>query len=232
MGAIVSSIFRVYLDLKAVISELCQTKLAFDSLLARVSNVTPPGPNPSKSYWQEEPPFPSLVDAQSPVLPTTADVVVIGSGISGASVVYTILHQAHNRGDSPRIVVLEARSLCSGATGRNGGHIKCSPYVEFAGLKARFGVERAKELISFQRRHLALILDFVQQNEDLKVSEAREVQTVDTFTDEKMWNEAKTMVQELRQDAPDLAEGIVVHDGTEACEVSFIISSSIWYLTK
>lgn len=37
----------------------------------------------------------------------------------------------------------------------------------------------------------------------------------------------KKMVQELRQDAPDMAEDIVLHDGTEACEVGFTFSSSI-----
>lgn len=226
MGAIVSSIQRVYLDLSAVISELSQTKRSFDSLLARLSMVTPLVPNPSKSYWQEDPPFPNLVDVQSPELPTTADIVIIGSGISGASVAYTILSQSSKRGISPRVVVLEARNLCSGATGRNGGHIKCSPYTEYAGLKARFGREHAKKLLHFQRRHLAILLELVQQEEDLKISEAREVQTVDVFTDQKMWNEAKKMVQELRQDVPEMAEDVVVHDGTEACEVSPIFTLS------
>ena len=222
MGAIFSSIRRICLDLSAIISELSQTKHSFDSLLARISTVTPPVPNSSLSYWQEDPPFPNLVDVQSPNLPTTADIIVIGSGISGASAAYTILNQSDKLGISPEIVVLEARDLCTGATGRNGGHIKCSPYVEYAGLKARFGVQQAKKLLSFQRRNLAVILDFVRQNDLLKASEAREVQTVDVFTDEEMWIKAKRMVQELRQDIPDMAKDIVVHDGTEACEVSFI----------
>lgn len=227
MGAIFSSIRRVYLDLSAVIIELGQTKHAFESLIARVSIVTPPVPNPSKSYWQEYPPFPNLVDAQSPDLPTTTDIVIIGSGMSGASVAYTILNQSHLRAASPGIVVLEARDLCSGATGRNGGHIKCSPYMEYPRLKARFGEKCAKKILDFQRRHLAVLLDFVQQNEDLKVSEAREVQTLDIFTDEGLWNEAKKNVQGLAQDAPDMVEDIVIHDGPEACEVSFISFPSI-----
>ena len=125
MGAIFSSIRRICLDLSAIISELSQTKHSFDSLLARISIVTPPVPNSSLSYWQEDPPFPNLVDVQSPNLPTTADIIVIGSGISGASAAYTILNQSDKIGISPEIVVLEARDLCTGATGRNGGHIKC-----------------------------------------------------------------------------------------------------------
>ncbi|KAL4894641.1 FAD dependent oxidoreductase-domain-containing protein [Aspergillus ambiguus] len=218
MGPVLSSIRRLYLDLSTVISELNHTKRSFDALLTRLSTVTPPVPNPSKSYWQEDPPFPNLVDAQSPDLPTTADIVIIGSGISGASVAYTILTQSSKRGASPKVVLVEARKLCSGATGRNGGHIKCSPYLEYAGLKARFGREHAKKLLQFQRRHLAVLLELAQQNEDLKISEVREVETVDTFTDETTWNEAKKMVHELRQDAPDMAEDVVIHDGTEACD--------------
>ena len=148
MGGILSSIVRVYGDLNTVISELSRTKRSFDSFLARVSIVTPPISNPSISFWQEDPPFPQLVDAHSSTLPTTTDIVILGSGISGASVAYTILNQSDKRGTSPRIVILEARDLCSGVSGRNGGHIKCSPYMEYAGLKTRFGMEHTMKLLN------------------------------------------------------------------------------------
>lgn len=76
-----------------------------------------PSKNPNKSYWQHIPH--ALADTQSPTLPADADIIVIGSGIIGASVTKTILDQD----PSARIVVCDARQLCSGATGRNGGQL-------------------------------------------------------------------------------------------------------------
>jgi hypothetical protein len=81
--------------------------------------VTPPRPNPTVSYWQETPDV--IADLRStPNLPETADVVVIGSGISGACIAYNLL--CGNAG--LQVVMLEARQACSGATGRNG---MCKP---------------------------------------------------------------------------------------------------------
>jgi hypothetical protein len=66
---------------------------------------------------------------------------------------------------------------------------------------------------------MPLLLDMVQQM-GLDSAEAREVETVDVFTDAKVWNEAKKMVQQSREDVPDTAEDILVHDGSSGCEVS------------
>ena len=49
-------------------------------------------------------------------LPLTADYVVIGSGISGTCISWFLLEQ----NPQLQVVVLEAREVCSGATGRNG----------------------------------------------------------------------------------------------------------------
>jgi monoamine oxidase len=76
-----------------------------------------PVPAPTVSYWQV--PEHPLASYRSP-FPESADVVIIGSGITGISIARTLVeHDA-----SLNVVILEARKLCSGATGRNGGHIK------------------------------------------------------------------------------------------------------------
>ena len=77
--------------------------------------VEAPHENPTESYWQEPPdPIADLRSTQD--LPAQADYVVIGSGISGACIALNLL----NRRPNAKVVILEARSACSGATGRNG----------------------------------------------------------------------------------------------------------------
>lgn len=76
---------------------------------------TLPRPNPTVSGWQDPPD--AIADLRSTAeLPETADVVIIGSGISGASIALGLL----NADKGLKVVMLEARQACSGATGRNG----------------------------------------------------------------------------------------------------------------
>lgn len=78
----------------------------------------PPGlprDNPTISCWQEPPD--EIADYRSTdVLPDDADVVIVGAGISGASIAYNLL--SHDQG--LKVVLLEARQAASGASGRNG----------------------------------------------------------------------------------------------------------------
>jgi hypothetical protein len=78
--------------------------------------VSLPRDNPTVSYWQDPPD--EIADHRTTEnLPDSADIVIIGSGITGAAMSYRLLQQPE-AGRS--IVMLEARQACSGATGRNG----------------------------------------------------------------------------------------------------------------
>lgn len=96
--------------------------------------VTLPRANPTLSAWQD-PPDAAVADLRStPALPGDADVVIIGSGITGAAVAWHLLSSQDSSVSTaaaaaaapppppppPSIVMLEARQACSGATGRNG----------------------------------------------------------------------------------------------------------------
>ena len=76
-----------------------------------------PVPNPTISYWQD-PPDEIAGYQSSSSLPQEVDTVIIGSGITGASIAYNLLTSDFYNGE--KILMLEAREACSGATGRNG----------------------------------------------------------------------------------------------------------------
>jgi hypothetical protein len=84
--------------------------------------VSLPVENPTQSFWQDPPDDIATLRCTAE-LPPTADVVIVGSGITGATVAWGLLggeDEAKVRKES--VVMLEAREACSGATGRNGGY--------------------------------------------------------------------------------------------------------------
>lgn len=77
-----------------------------------------PHSNGTIPFWRLTPQ--ELDDHRStPDLPTKADIVIIGGGYSAAALVTHIQEQYRNK-KRTSILVLEARQLCSGASGRNG----------------------------------------------------------------------------------------------------------------
>lgn len=273
MGASLSHLASSLETLGTAIQVLRALNKQYRELLERSSSD--PGLPPENStdpYWLDCPPFPELVDVHSAVLPESADVVIVGSGIAAASVAWGLLMggsdgQSRSSGDEepakddtlgekagassksgsskevgssskdggnsearrqasvfPRIVVLEARAICSGATGRNGGHIKASPHEVFAALRRKLGARRAAELVRFQLRHLDTIVDLCRSGSEkrgsnhFEVAECREVETVDLLLDDKTVAEARHEVEMLRKWVPEFE--IAVWSAKEAREVS------------
>ncbi|KAK8185199.1 FAD dependent oxidoreductase-like protein [Phyllosticta capitalensis] len=84
-----------------------------------------PVPNSTKSFWHSEPNQFLLGHRTTEDLPAEADVVIIGSGITGTSAARFLAEDDRAKGRS--VVLLEAREACWGATGRNGGHCQVLP---------------------------------------------------------------------------------------------------------
>lgn len=84
---------------------------------SNTSNIYPV-PNATTPYWRTElhanDEYRSTED-----LPSECDVAIIGGGMSGVTTAYHILNACKHK-TAPSIVLLEARQVCSGATGRNG----------------------------------------------------------------------------------------------------------------
>jgi ribulose 1,5-bisphosphate synthetase/thiazole synthase len=78
-----------------------------------------PVENPTLPFWLTER---SPLDAHrsTPNLPDESEIVIIGAGYAGVSLAYHLLTSPSYSTKRPSITILEARTVCSGATGRNG----------------------------------------------------------------------------------------------------------------
>ena len=117
-----------------------------------------PVPNPIPSFWIAEP---RRLDNYRSVenLPIKADVVIIGSGFSGVSTAY---HIFNNNPKPPSVVLLEARKVCSGATGRNGGHMKPDVYFTAAKHAKKYGSVAASEVTAFELANLYALKEMIE----------------------------------------------------------------------
>lgn len=94
-----------------------------------------------------------------PQLPASADVLVIGSGISGVSVAYWLSQLGIET------VLLERQGLAEGATGRNGGHLAPGTNKDFADASATHGLEETLAIWRFTQTVVQLVHQFVDQHQ-------------------------------------------------------------------
>ncbi|KAK5997708.1 putative oxidoreductase OrdL-like protein [Cladobotryum mycophilum] len=213
MGGIASKLHDGLDTVRDVLGIIAELGAKYTATMKRVSSdAGPPVSNPTSPYWMQDPPYPELLDLQHDV-PAEADVVVIGSGITSAGATRTLCELTSDGGKGPAIVVLEARQLCSGATARNGGHIKLTAHSEYARLRRAFGASKAKKMVKMQLSNLEIMSEVGRH---IPQGEVRRVETVDFFINEEEFEDAKGDVEVLREEIPGV--GIEVWDGKGAKE--------------
>lgn len=117
---------------------------------------------PTKSYWlatNANPP--ETLDE----LPHYADVCIIGGGITGCSVAYFLRLAAPHL----RVVVLDARSLSGGATGRNGGQLWPHLNDTFTALAEKYGPDMPRKLLEFDYKTIDEMENFVHSTNSHEV---------------------------------------------------------------
>ncbi|KAK7420759.1 hypothetical protein QQX98_002563 [Neonectria punicea] len=161
-----------------------------------------PVSKPTQSYWQV-PVNERLRGIQSPALPSQRDVIIIGSGITACSVSRELLASGY----SGSVSVLEAREVCSGATGRNGGRINCVAVLDFDKYTRIFGVEAAEKIVRFELAHFDEILHAAEGlgHELFAKSEVRRVDTVAAVFDDEKLEQLTVMLANFEAALPDLA---------------------------
>ncbi|CAI4212962.1 unnamed protein product [Parascedosporium putredinis] len=107
-----------------------------------------PSPTSTSSYWHRSPSQTLLGHRTTERLPETVDVVVIGSGITGAFAARELVERKGRQ-----VLMLEAREVAWGATGRNGGH--CQPFV--------YGSQ--PHVAAFELRNYAFLKQLVEDNQ-------------------------------------------------------------------
>jgi glycine/D-amino acid oxidase-like deaminating enzyme len=141
-----------------------------------------PVPNPTKSYWQL-PPHHLANHRTTSSLPTEAiwDYVIIGSGISGVATAYKL----RSRNAYFKILMLEARTAASGASGRNGGHCRPGWWLNFKEYADAFGEEEAIKFETLEEQNVQDIADFVHERN--VECDFQDVETADAFVTHEAW---------------------------------------------
>jgi hypothetical protein len=75
-----------------------------------------PNPESTSSFWHSQPASVLVGHRSTRDLPKTCDVAVIGSGMTGTSIAHHLLNNDNHK--PLKVVMLEAREACWGATGR------------------------------------------------------------------------------------------------------------------
>lgn len=169
-------------------------------------------------------------------LPTFVDTIIIGSGISGALIAHNLLQRDHG-GSSKSLLMLEARELASGATGRNGevasntlecltdkiplgGHIKPDCYKNFNELSKTVGREVAKIQCRFEMENLIETVSFIKEQGLADEVDLIETRATDVYMNKKAWEAALDSYQNLRRAAGEQPH-IRVLSGIEAQQVYY-----------
>ncbi|KAL6711533.1 hypothetical protein ACN47E_004467 [Coniothyrium glycines] len=153
-----------------------------------------PTPTSTSSFWHSEPNEFLLGHRTTSELPHEADIVIVGSGITGTSVARFLAED--KRAAGKHIVLLEAREACWCATGRNGGHCQALLF------------DRSPEVAEFEIKNVETVRSYVQKNN--VPCEWRDVSGCRTFWTDEAMAEAEKEITHLQNVAPEIAQHVTI----------------------
>ncbi|KFY18620.1 hypothetical protein V493_08466 [Pseudogymnoascus sp. VKM F-4281 (FW-2241)] len=175
-----------------------------------VSNCLPV-PNPTLPFWQKD--VHKLDDHRSTEqLPDHSDIVIIGAGYAGVSVAYHIISQEGCVDHS--ITILEARGACSGATGRNGGHLRPDLYGHIPTFVDRAGAEAGLEIAEFEIAHVNAIKKVIEKEKiDCDFTLTR---TIDVWCNEESATQANQIYNQMVARNFEYMDDVIFYTGKAA----------------
>ncbi|KAJ5536009.1 hypothetical protein N7513_009195 [Penicillium frequentans] len=179
-----------------------------------------PAENPLSSYWLQNP-HQLATFRSSDKVPDQCDIAIIGTGLAGVATAYHILSDPALK-TKPSIVLLEARQACTGATGRNGGHLKLAPWVARR-VGAQYGPSAAAEVVAYQLDQLAALKGVIEKEKiDCEFSLTR---SFDVFFDEDHSREMQEFVSTQQAEGAPWAQHMTWIDASESEKVTGIKNS-------
>ncbi|KKA28603.1 hypothetical protein TD95_003944 [Thielaviopsis punctulata] len=147
-----------------------------------------PSAKSTNSYWHQKPSEKLFGHRSTRTLPRTADVVIIGSGITGA---FAAKEAKETWARDLSVVILEAREACWGATGRNGGH--CQPNIYAA----------KPHIAEFETRTFDYLRNLVEEN-DIQCNWTSLIGSQSFFT-QNLVDRARGNLDYIKETRPHLA---------------------------
>lgn len=171
----------------------------------------------SSCYWQDPAPHEFDNYHSTSKLPEHSDIVIIGAGLAGISTAYHLIQQDSLIRSQKTITILEARGLCSGATGRNGGHLRPDLYGQIPTYIRREGKAAAVELAEFEIAHVRAFKKFVQEEEiscDFTLT-----RTFDVWCNQDAAKKARQSYQSMVNEGVEYMDDVFFYDGKDAEQI-------------
>jgi hypothetical protein len=122
----------------------------------------------------------------------------------------------------PSILILDARQICSGATGRNGGHVKPDLYFNVSKYTSMFGASAAAEVAAFEAANVYAVKGLVER-EDLDC-DFQLTRSLDVYLDPQHARETEEAWRKLKREGVADLRDVAFVSGKDAERVSELTS--------